>query len=937
MKLFKQITSSSLLFLAGAGLVACSARESDADDDDGIEGLSRRFIVTLDPKITPSLADFQKHLDEQGINYKIFQDFTEIAPDVYYGASVILENSNDIAKMGRSNHVQKMSRVTRVRSMSPVTQRISSSQEVLKSDSFPPHLKTKISELHKMGFYGQGIKIAMIDSGVDCAHEALGGGFGEGYKISFGRDLVGDNYNGKNEIEPNDTPCTPCGDHGTHVAGIIGAQDVGYGFTGVAPNATLGMYRIFSCHGSSAAENDFVLAALLHAHKDGADIISASIGGPGGWNYGEAVLGVVNNLVLKKNATILISAGNEGEEGLFFGSSPADAANSIAVGSVDSELTASKLITSTGREIDYFTGQLFNETLSFPIYRTSNSSEVKDDACFELPDSTPDLSNYVVLIRRGTCVFKDKVMHAKSKGAKRIMFYMNSTSTIQLEDEVSGVRVMTVGHTDGEYLYEQSEKGPEEFRITFPQVGLYYVPTPDTGFMSNFSQYGPNFDSLGPEPAVSGVGGNILSTFPLRNGSYAVLSGTSMATPQMAGIAALIMQVNGKGFRGNILRNRLVSTATVLRENHKSDIIETVVHQGGGLVNAYCAAFAKAMLSTSALALNDSVHFNGSQKFEVTNTGNESIQYTLDHLAAGSAYTFPEESPYGRPDNQMPVKLGQDSATVQISPSTLTLGPGETATVSVEFKAPECDTRRLNIYSGYITLKNDQPCENYQVPYFGIAGALKDQIIIDRGFAPKDHKTNDTYRLPQVGYKTLNDTLNNTNEQGEFLWDRSEKDTTFIRFRTNFGTPQLRIYLVAAEENGAQNVTQMTLDQGTSPITNISDVDEGNPTLATEEAPTIETKESRSDSSSFPRRTSDGLLLLGEIPDSESLYAPRAGTNAIWAQNWNGTLSTVKNATLEEVPDGRYKVLIHALKVFGNRDDPLDYESWLSPVIVIKS
>ncbi|KAH9817208.1 subtilisin protease [Melampsora americana] len=904
MRLFKQITSSWLLFLAGVALVVCSARESDADDDDGIERSSRRFIVTLDPKITPSLADFQKHLDEQGINYKIFQDYTAIAPDVYYGVSVILEHPEDVARMGRSNHVQKISPVTKIRSMAPVTQKISPSQPVLKSENYPPHLKTNITELHKMGFYGQGIKIAIIDSGVDCAHEALGGGFGEGYKISFGRDLVGDNYNGKNEIEPNDTPCTPCGDHGTHVTGIIGARDVGYGFTGVAPNATLGMYRVFSCNEQMGTDNDLVMSALLHAHKDGADIVSASIGGSGGWGYGEAVLDVVNNLVSKKNATIFFAAGNEGEDGLFSGYSPAGAANSIAVGSVDSDLTSSKLITSTGREINYFTAQPFNDTPSFPIYRTSNSSEVQDDACAELPESTPDLSKYIVLIRRGTCFFKLKIKNAKAKGAKQVMFYMNSTTNIQLEDQISGVRIFSVNHTDGEYLYEQSEKDSEGFKIQFPSVGLFYLPTPDTGFMSNFSQYGPNFDSLSPEPAVSGVGGNVLSTFPLRNGSYAALSGTSMATPQMAGIAALIMQVNGKGFRGNILRNRLVSTATVLRENHKSDIIETVVHQGGGLVNAYCAAFAKAMLSTSALALNDSAHFNGSQKFEVTNKGNESIQYTLDHLAAGSAYTFPEESPYGRPDNQTPVKLGQDSATVQISPSTLTLGPGETGTVSVEFKAPECDTRRLNIYSGYITL---------------------------------DPKTNETYQLPQIGYKFLNETLNSTNKNGEFLWDRSDQNTTLIRFRTNFGTPHLRILLVAAEENGVQNITKMTCREGASPKINTLEVDEGNSTTATRETPTIETKNSTSGSLSFPRRSSDGLLLLGQIPDSESTYSPRSSTKNVWVQSWNGTLSTVINSTLEEVPDGRYKILIQALKVFGNPDDPKDCEHWLSPVIVIDS
>lgn len=78
-------------------------------------------------------------------------------------------------------------------------------------------------------------------------HPDLGGGFGAGYKVSFGYDLVGDDYNGFNEPTEDDDPFTECEAHETYVAGIIGAR--GNIFTGVAPNATLGMYRVFGCTG----------------------------------------------------------------------------------------------------------------------------------------------------------------------------------------------------------------------------------------------------------------------------------------------------------------------------------------------------------------------------------------------------------------------------------------------------------------------------------------------------------------------------------------------------------------------------------------------------------------------------------------------------------------------------------------------------------------
>ena len=94
-------------------------------------------------------------------------------------------------------------------------------------------------------------------------HPALGGCFGPGCKIAFGYDLVGDNYTGNNLPVPDNDPLD-CNGHGTHVSGIIGANAPT--FTGVAPNATLGMYRVFGCTGSTS--NDIIIAAFIAAFND---------------------------------------------------------------------------------------------------------------------------------------------------------------------------------------------------------------------------------------------------------------------------------------------------------------------------------------------------------------------------------------------------------------------------------------------------------------------------------------------------------------------------------------------------------------------------------------------------------------------------------------------------------------------------------------------
>jgi len=100
---------------------------------------------------------------------------------------------------------------------------------------------TGVDKLHAQGFTGKGIKIAVLDTGIDYTHPTLGGGFGAGFKVYAGHDFVGDNYDGGSGAVPDEDPLDQCAGHGTHVAGTIGANlDKEYNFTGVAPGALLG-------------------------------------------------------------------------------------------------------------------------------------------------------------------------------------------------------------------------------------------------------------------------------------------------------------------------------------------------------------------------------------------------------------------------------------------------------------------------------------------------------------------------------------------------------------------------------------------------------------------------------------------------------------------------------------------------------------------------
>jgi subtilisin family serine protease len=243
----------------------------------------------------------------------------------------------------------------------------------------------------------------------------------------------------------------------------------------------------------------------------------------------------------------IIAAGNDGQNGLFDTSDAAESIGATAVGSIDS-ITQPALLTvayyvyngNNSVKFSYANGKLGDiGTINVPLWALTLNSTVLADGCSAYPASTPDLSQYVVLIRRGQCTFDTKIANGIAHGARRILFY-NNVATVQVPpgDTYTNISVGMVSDTQGaEWVSQLKASVNITVRFTaLAQAEEDFVDSPNTitgGKMSTFSSWGPTYEGW-IKPEVSAPGGIILSTFPLAQGGYAVLSGTSMATPYIS-------------------------------------------------------------------------------------------------------------------------------------------------------------------------------------------------------------------------------------------------------------------------------------------------------------------------------------------------------------------------------------------------------------------
>ena len=453
-----------------------------------------------------------------------------------------------------------------------------------------------------LGFEGEGIRIGVIDTGIDYNHPDLFG-FGPDGKVVGGYDYV------DNDKEPMDT-----NGHGTEVAGIIAANG---NLKGVAPKAKLFAYRVSST--GEAVSSDFIVKAIHRAIEDQVDIINISLG----VNKTNDELDNAVKEAVKNGIVVVAAAGNNGP-GIGTIGSPARSISALTVGASYNNITSSLVSTFEIGEKQYQV---------LPMLGTSASSEpINAKVVFGGYGRVNDLANLdlkdtILLVERGsdvkeeTIYFSEKEYNAAQSGAKAVIVYNNEPGIFFGElarrtadsSYLPTIPALSMSRDDGLALKEALQNE------TMAKLNVFYHPD----FVTPFSSRGP-VSPFYIKPDLVAPGVFVNST--LIGGKYNMTSGTSFAAPHVSGAVALLLEKEPdlKPFE---IASILSTTTDPVSDSYGN--IFPVEISGSGRINLTRAFSADVIIVPHTLVFNLSLE----KPFETKSLHLKSIQGIVPPLA----------------------------------------------------------------------------------------------------------------------------------------------------------------------------------------------------------------------------------------------------------------------------------------------------------------
>jgi subtilisin family serine protease len=613
--------------------------------------------------------------------------------------------------------------------------------------------------LHRRtGALGDGVKIAVVDTGIDQTNPFLspeGMSYPPGFprggkKWTTPKVIVVRAFPGPNSGREGRIGGDPAFPHGTHVSGIAAGRagtdappsadhPAVNDLSGVAPRAWLGAYRVFTIPTplGQSANTPEIVAAFEAAVRDGMDVINFSGGGPPTDPANDAMFETVAN-VSAAGVVPVISAGNDRDDfGLGSDGSPGTAPEAITVAAVTNNHVFTPSLTLESPTLPGVPHDIPLQRALAPDIPNSwafnsqpltdigtivgrNGGGVDRHLCGQPDDPngtfnplpSGSLAGSIALVSRGYCSFFSKAERVKEAGGIGMVLVNNRAGTpsgIPIETAVpSGM----ISDLDGQRLRNAlaGSVGRGQIRI---DTTIRQIQTERGGVVTFFSSAGPTAFGHQLKPDVAAPGGDILSsvTRALDPSQFSVFDGTSMSAPHVTGAVALLVQLH-PGWTPPQIKSALMTTAGPAWGDTAKTQEAPVTLEGAGLINVDKAADPLVFTDPSSVSLGD---------LDANHTVRRS-QLVVVSDAGGGAGTWQVE---------LAPQSATAGATVEV-PSSVELAPGGNASVPLIATASAGATAGENY--GFVVLRRGT--ETRRIPYlflvtrpaFEGAGAKKLQV-----------------------------------------------------------------------------------------------------------------------------------------------------------------------------------------------------------------
>ncbi|HEM6123177.1 TPA: S8 family serine peptidase [Streptococcus suis] len=620
---------------------------------------------------------------------------------------------------------------------------------------------------------GRGMVIAVIDSGLDIKHKDMRLDDGVIPKIKDITPSTTGTYtlkvpHGYNYVSGNDNLYDDTHEpHGMHIAGTLAGnatdEEVASkkGVDGIAPNAQLLVYKIFSNDPKNykAETEDAAYAAIEDAIKHGADVISLSVG-----YYDSGLPGNAYYTIAKRAAEkgIIITAAI-GNAGASSSDTSFDLHTNNALGAVDTATTVGVAATpaviavGSARNTHLVQREFMLNGQSFGYYPIGYTTLTEGK--YEFVDAGNghweevqglDLAGKVAVIKKDKFDLKDAVRNLKFKDVAGIIVINTDqgwnkdyyrTHQLLVDDKTllsySSIWGISLSGEDGRRLLEVANQSQGNTGLVLkPTIGmkkLIEVPT-----VSGFSSWGPTVN-LELKPEIVAPGEDVYAT--LNDNRYGSMSGTSMASPIVAGASALLLprirqMTPPEGMtRMDLLRIILMNTATPL-----IDVLDSSGHalensprqQGAGLLQIDRAFETDVILHHRLKGGVELKEIGRETEFEVTleNLGNQQRSFAI---SAGKVLTS-QDVPVDRIGRSGKVvkeihATEIKGSSIHLSEQSIQLGPKEKRTIRLKLDAGEAKDQFAEGYIYFKSLTDGQ--SDISIPYFGFVGDWSKERIVD--------------------------------------------------------------------------------------------------------------------------------------------------------------------------------------------------------------